>query len=72
MLYCQAQMQNMSQDELKRRQEYLKEQRDKLLKMKQQEREKQLSGAVKANPGRPQSARAARSALANKGKAILM
>jgi len=60
-------MQKMTPDELKRRQEYLNEQREKLLKMKQQEREKQLSGAVKANPGRPQSARAARTALANNG-----
>ena len=60
-------MEKMSPDELKRRQEYLKEQREKLLKMKQQDREKQLTTALKSNPARPQSARAARAALANEG-----
>ena len=60
-------MQQMTQDELKRRQEYLNEQREKLLKMKQAEREKQLATAVKANPRRPQSARTAKAALANQG-----
>lgn len=65
-------MEKMSPDELKRRQEYLKEQREKLLKMKQQDREKQLSSAVKSNPARPQSARAARAAMANQGIAELI
>ena len=67
MFSFQAQMEKMSPDELKRRQEYLKEQREKLLKMKQQDREKQLTTALKSNPARPQSARAARAALANEG-----
>ena len=60
-------MEKLDQTELKRRQEFLKQQREKLLKMKQEEREKQLQTAVKANPRRPQSARAARAALANQG-----
>ena len=61
-------MEKMSPDELKRRQDYLKEQREKLLKMKQQDREKQLSSALKSNPARPQSARTARAAMANQGE----
>ena len=52
----------MSQDELKKRQEYLKEQRDKLLALKKQQREKQLNTAEKTTK-RPSSARAARIAM---------
>ena len=51
-------------DELKRRTEFLKGQRDKLLELKRAEREKQLAEAEKqAMKSRPKSARAARSAL---------
>jgi hypothetical protein len=48
-----------------KRQEYLKAQRDKLLALKKQEREKQLQ-AVESNSSkqRPRSAKAAQSALA--------
>ncbi|GFG28438.1 hypothetical protein Cfor_11349 [Coptotermes formosanus] len=51
--------------ELMKRQEYLKAQRDKLLALKKQEREKQLQ-AVESNSSkqRPRSAKAAQSALA--------
>lgn len=40
-------MSKLSPDELQKRQQYLKEQRDKLLAMKKQEREKQLLTAEK-------------------------
>lgn len=51
--------------ELKRRQEYLKGQRDKLLKLKQLEREKQLAAYEESAPQkRPKSSRAARKVLA--------
>jgi hypothetical protein len=52
-------------EELMRRQEYLKAQRDKLLALKKQEREKQLQ-AVESDSSkqRPRSAKAAQSALA--------
>ncbi|XP_066995121.1 cilia- and flagella-associated protein 36 [Anabrus simplex] len=52
-------------EELARRQAYLKSQRDKLLALKKQEREKQLREAeVTITRSRPRSARAAQSALA--------
>lgn len=47
----------MSSEEAKRRQEYLKQQRDKLLALKKQEREKMLQQYERTN--RPKSARAA-------------
>ena len=52
-------------DELKRRTEFLKAQRDKLLEMKRAEREKHLAEveAGQASKMRPKSAKAARSAL---------
>ncbi|XP_064623791.1 cilia- and flagella-associated protein 36-like isoform X2 [Lineus longissimus] len=53
----------MSQEELKQRQTFLKEQRDKLLKMKQEERESRYLKAEKAASCRPMSARAGRSAM---------
>jgi hypothetical protein len=53
----------LSPDELKKRQEFLSKQRDKLLAMKKETREKQLGAATKSQPQRPQSARAARSAM---------
>lgn len=54
----------MDPAELKRRTEFLKEQRDKLLAMKRAEREKQLEEAEKTTSrARPKSARAARSAM---------
>ena len=56
-------MAKMTPEELAARQEYLREQRDKLLAMKKDVRSKQLETAEKSNPGRPQSARAARKAL---------
>ena len=50
--------------ELKRRTEFLKAQRDKLLAMKKAEREKQLEDVEKSQiKSRPKSAKAARSAL---------
>ena len=55
-------MSKLSPEELKKRQEYLKEQRDKLLSMKKQQREKQLNIAEKTSK-RPSSARAARKAM---------
>ena len=57
-------------EELKKRTEYLKEQRDKLLAMKKSEREKQLVEAEQQNlRSRPKSAKAARSAMKNRGNA---
>ncbi|CAL4073853.1 unnamed protein product [Meganyctiphanes norvegica] len=51
-------------EELRRRQEYLKAQRDKLLALKQQEREKQLAAFEESSPQkRPKSSRAARRVL---------
>nr|XP_053652784.1 cilia- and flagella-associated protein 36-like [Cherax quadricarinatus] len=51
-------------EELKKRQEYLKAQRDKLLALKQEEREKQLAAFEKSEPQkRPKSSRAARKVL---------
>ena len=55
---------NIDPDELKKRTEFLKEQRDKLLAMKKAEREKQLAEVEQQQlRSRPKSARAARSAL---------
>ena len=51
-------------DELRKRTEFLKAQRDKLLAMKKEEREKQLAEAEQQHvKSRPKSARAARSAF---------
>ncbi|XP_062584327.1 cilia- and flagella-associated protein 36-like [Saccostrea cucullata] len=58
-----AAMSNMNSEELKKRQEFLKQQRDKLLEMKKKEREKQLLAAEKSQPKRPVSARMAKSAM---------
>jgi hypothetical protein len=52
-------------EDLMRRQEYLKAQRDKLLALKKQEREKQLQAVESgSSKQRPRSAKAAQSALA--------
>ena len=61
----------MSPDELSKRQDFLKQQRDKLLAMKKAEREKQLLKAEQ-NQGsaRPRSARAARSAMKQQAPAV--
>ncbi|XP_074640040.1 uncharacterized protein LOC141898120 [Tubulanus polymorphus] len=58
-----ANMPKMSREELLQRQQYLKTQRDKLIALKQKERENHLKSAEKKQPTRPQSARAARSAM---------
>ena len=51
----------MTEEELGRRTEYLKQQRDKLLAMKKQERQKQLATYTEQQPkDRPTSSRAAR------------
>ena len=55
--------------ELRRRTEFLKAQRDKLLAMKKEERDKQLAEAEKQHmKSRPKSARAARSAFGRGGR----
>ena len=59
----QASMAGMSEDEYKKRVNFLKQQRDKLMEMKRKEREKQLLSATSDQPARPASARAARNAL---------
>lgn len=56
-------MSGMSAEELKKRQEYLRQQRDKLISMKKKEREKELLSAEQSNPGRPASAQMARKML---------
>ena len=56
-------MAKLNPDELKKRQEFLKQQRDKLLEMKKKEREKQLLQAEKTQPKRPSSARVAKAAM---------
>ncbi|CAL1528405.1 unnamed protein product [Lymnaea stagnalis] len=58
-----AGMAGMSGEEYKRRVEFLRQQRDKLMEMKRKEREKQLLSAEKSQPQRPASARAAKVAL---------
>ena len=51
----------MTEEELARRTEYLKQQRDKLLELKKQERQKRLVTYTEKEPkARPTSARAAR------------
>lgn len=62
-MVLQAAMAGLSAEEIKKRQEYLRAQRDKLIEMKKKEREKQLLSAEQSNPGRPISARAARQML---------
>ena len=57
-------MSQLSADEIRQRQEFLRQQRDKLLAMKKAEREKQLRAVERDGASqRPVSARAARSAL---------
>ncbi|KAL7632530.1 UNVERIFIED_CONTAM: hypothetical protein RMT77_017147 [Armadillidium vulgare] len=59
----------ISPEEVAKRQEYLRQQRDKLLEMKRQEREKQLSAFEESAPqSRPKSSKAARKAM--KGSSI--
>ena len=53
----------MQAEDLKRREQYLKEQRDRLLRMKNKEREKQLDTYTASQPTRPTSARTARKAV---------
>ncbi|ESO85595.1 hypothetical protein LOTGIDRAFT_155082 [Lottia gigantea] len=59
----QATMQNLSEEEMKKRFEFLKEQRDKLVEMKRKERSKTLQTAEKSYPKRPSSARVAKEAM---------
>jgi len=60
----QASMSQLSADEIRCRQEFLRRQRDKLLAMKKEARERQLREAERDRGSqRPVSARAARSAL---------
>lgn len=62
---------NIDPDELQKRTEYLKGQRDKLLAMKKAEREKQLAEVEQQQlRSRPKSARAARSTMDNKKIAV--
>ena len=57
-------MSQLSADEVRQRQEFLRQQRDKLLAMKKEAREKQLRESEQDHGSqRPVSARAARSAL---------
>ena len=57
-------MSQLSEDEIRQRQQFLREQRDKLLAMKKEAREKQLRETEQdCGSHRPVSARAARSAL---------
>nr|KAG5712787.1 hypothetical protein BaRGS_007384 [Batillaria attramentaria] len=63
-----ASMAGMSEADYKKRVEFLKQQRDKLMEMKRKEREKQLLSAASTQPNRPSSARAARAALNQPGK----
>lgn len=63
LLFFHSKGASLSEDELKQRTEYLKEQRDKLLKLKKQQREKNLEKFTEEQPkSRPMSARAARTA----------
>lgn len=48
---------------MKRREQYLKDQRDRLLQMKSKERKKQLDDYSASQPKRPTSARTARNAV---------
>ena len=56
-------MQHLSAEDQKKREQFLKQQRDKLMAMKKKEREKLLLSAERSQPQRPVSARAARAAL---------
>lgn len=59
---------SLSQDEIKRRAEYLRQQRDKLVAMKKEERAKRLINFEGSqSKERPKSSRAAQSVIANKG-----
>lgn len=62
-----AAMAGMSAEEIKKRQAYLIQQRDKLIAMKKAEREKQLLSAEQSQPTRPMSSRAARQSLQPEG-----
>ena len=62
----QASLAKLSPNELQERQKFLKAQRDRLLAEKKVAREKKLKQAEKCQSGRPQSARAARSAMKEK------
>ena len=62
----QAPADKVPPEELKRRQEYLRQQRDKLLLMKRAERERMLAAESESKEARPKSSRAARSAMAGK------
>ena len=62
----QASADKVSPEELKRRREYLRQKRDKLLLMKRAEREKMLATEGETKEARPKSSRAARSAMAGK------
>lgn len=53
----------LNPEDLKKRQEFLRQQRDKLIEMKKNERKKQLMKAEKEQPQRPKSARTAHSVL---------
>ncbi|CAL1264625.1 unnamed protein product, partial [Larinioides sclopetarius] len=56
-------MTEVSQEEIRRRQEYLRQQREKLLALKKQEREKLLQKYEENTTSRPRSARAAQRAV---------
>lgn len=64
--WIQASLSKLSPEEIKQRQEFLRQQRDKLLAMKKEAREKQLKDAERLQSARPMSARAARSAMSQK------
>jgi len=65
LLFGQASLSKLSPNEIRQRQDFLRQQRDKLLLMKKDAREKQLVEAERTQQGskRPVSARAARSAM---------
>ncbi|GIX80280.1 cilia- and flagella-associated protein 36 [Caerostris extrusa] len=56
-------MTEVSPEEIRRRQEYLRQQREKLLALKKQEREKLLQKYEESSSSRPKSARAAQRAV---------
>ncbi|XP_059161888.1 cilia- and flagella-associated protein 36-like [Physella acuta] len=58
-----ASIAGVSEEEFKKRSEFLRQQRDKLMEMKRKERVKKLLSAEQSQPQRPASARAARAAL---------
>lgn len=65
--FWQAAMGSLTAEQVKERQEYLRQQRDKLLEMKKREREKQLHNASKDLHQRPTSARVAHKAISRGG-----